>query len=92
MTAQIGIALFGVAAIWLSQASSAEQRRYACLFGLAGQPFWFWSAYSAQQWGIFLLCILYTLSWIRGVRTHWLNRAALSAQPGAQRTGGSDAG
>ena len=80
MTAQIGIALFGVAAIWLSQASSAEQRRYACLFGLAGQPFWFWSAYSAQQWGIFLLCVLYTLSWIRGVRTHWLSSATPAPQ------------
>lgn len=72
MLAQIGIAIFGVAAIWLSQARSISQRRYACLFGLAGQPFWFWSAWSAEQWGIFLLCILYTLSWARGFRNHWI--------------------
>lgn len=73
MIAQIGIALFGVVAIWLSQSATEEQRRYACIFGLSSQPFWFWSAYSAEQWGIFGLCILYLLSWLRGFHHHWLS-------------------
>lgn len=75
MIAQLGIALFGVVAIWLSQAASDNQRKYACLFGLASQPFWFWSAYMAEQWGIFALCVLYTVSWLRGLNQHWLARS-----------------
>lgn len=72
MIAQIGIALFGVIAIWLSQSASSEHRRYACLFGLASQPFWFWSAYTAELWGIFALCFLYAGSWVRGFYYHWI--------------------
>ena len=74
MIAEIGIALFGVVAIWLSQDSRPERRRFACLFGLAGQPFWFWSAVSAEQWGIFVLCCLYTAAWIKGVKQHWFKK------------------
>ncbi|HYE70627.1 MAG TPA: hypothetical protein VD932_03795 [Aquabacterium sp.] len=74
MIDQIGIALTGVTAIALSQCEPKLQR-YACLFGLAGQPFWFWSAYKAAQWGIFVLCCLYTLAWAKGLWTHWIRRA-----------------
>lgn len=72
---QIAIMLTGVTAIALSQSASANARRYACLFGLVGQPFWFWSAYEAQQWGILAMCCLYTLAWTKGVRTHWFKAA-----------------
>jgi hypothetical protein len=73
---QIAIALFGVTAIFMSQSPSAEIRRYACVFGIIGQPFWFYSAYQAQQWGIFALCFLYSWAWGKGFVTHWLRRAA----------------
>lgn len=69
---QIGIAITGVVAIWLSQDKRDSWRRYACLFGLVGQPFWFYSAYSTEQWGIFILCIFYTWAWLKGVRNNWL--------------------
>lgn len=65
MTAQIFIALFGVTAVALSQSSLSGRRRWASVFGLLGQPFWFYSAWEAQQWGIFTLCFLYTLSWAK---------------------------
>ena len=68
---QIAIALLGVSAIWLSQDASLKRRRWASILGLLGQPFWFYSAYQAEQWGIFLLCFFYTLAWAKGVRTHW---------------------
>lgn len=71
---QIAIALFGVSAIWLSQDSSPERRKWAPVLGLIGQPFWFYAAWKAQQFGIFVLCILYTISWARGVRTQWRAR------------------
>lgn len=68
MTAQIGIAIFGVLAIWLAQEEDLLRRRWAPVFGLMGQPFWFWAAWSAEQWGILALCVLYTVSWARGLR------------------------
>ena len=81
MTSQIFIALFGVTAVALSQSAFAERRRWASVFGLLGQPFWFYAAWNAQQWGIFTLCFLYTFSWGMGFYTNWVApRAALAAQ------------
>jgi hypothetical protein len=68
---QLGIALFGVLGIWLSQDKRENWRRFACLAGLLGQPFWFYATYKAQQWGMFGLCFLYTWAWARGFSTHW---------------------
>lgn len=69
---QLGIALTGVIAVWLSQSADRSRRRYACLFGLAGQPFWFYTAYVHDQWGIFFVSILYAWAWFRGLQTYWL--------------------
>src|SRR5262245_27672368 len=71
---QIGIALSGVIAVWLTQDERESWRRWACIFGMLGQPFWFYAAWSAEQWGIFALCALYTYAWARGVWTHWVGR------------------
>jgi hypothetical protein len=71
---QVGIAVFGVAAVWLSQDARPSWRKWSSTFGLAGQPFWIIETISAQQWGILALCALYTWSWARGFRTHWLRR------------------
>jgi hypothetical protein len=71
MIDQIAIAMTGVTAIALSQ-SGPKLQRYACLFGLAGQPFWYYAAWSAEQWGFFALCFLYTLAWAKGLCTHWI--------------------
>lgn len=71
MLAQVGIAIFGVAAIWLSQDPRVERRRLAPVLGLVGQPFWFYSAWIGEQWGIFALSILYTYAWGKGLHTYW---------------------
>ena len=68
MLDQIAIAVTGVIAVWLSQDTRAHWRKWACVFGLAGQPFWFYATWTAEQYGIFVLCLLYTYSWARGVR------------------------
>lgn len=75
MIEQIGIALTGVVAIWLTQDKSANRRKYACLFGLAGQPFWFYSAFIAHQWGVLALTCIYTLAWAKGLRA-WTRSAS----------------
>lgn len=75
MVEQFGIALFGVAAITLTQSTSPMHRRWAPVYGLLGQPFWFWSAYSAQQWGVFALCVLYTAAWGKGFYQNWMRKS-----------------
>ena len=70
---QIAIAFSGVIAVWLTQDERESRRRWACIFGMLGQPFWFYAAWKAQQWGIFTLCALYTYAWTRGLWTHWLS-------------------
>ena len=72
MIIQIGIALTGMVAIWLTQQSREEWKKYACLFGMAGQPLWFYSAYTAQQWGILALTIFYTYAWWLGIKSNWI--------------------
>ncbi len=72
MIEQIAIAFTGVIAIWLSQDDKESRRKFACIFGLIGQPFWFYSAWQSEQWGIFALCFLYTYSWAKGFKNNWM--------------------
>lgn len=71
---QLGIAFCGVTAVYLSQDLRESRRRWASVFGLAAQPFWLIETASREQWGILALCLLYTWSWWRGFRAHWLRR------------------
>ena len=73
MIAQGFIALLGVTAVWLTQQPNESLKKYACLFGLAAQPFWFYAAWSAQQWGILALCFVYAGAWLMGFKHYWLN-------------------
>lgn len=74
--AQVGIAVCGVTAVYLSQDTRLSRRRWSSVFGLAGQPFWIAETFSAQQWGILALCALYTWSWGRGFYAHWVKKVA----------------
>jgi len=69
---QIMIAFTGASAIWITQQKRDNIKKYACLFGIAGQPFWFYSSFHAEQWGIFALCFFYSYAWLIGVKNHWL--------------------
>lgn len=76
MLDQIGIGIFGVAAIRLSQDAREHVRRWACICGLCAQPFWFWTTYKNGQWIIFGLSLLYTWGWAKGIKTYWWRKAA----------------
>lgn len=76
IAAQMGIACLGVAAVYLAQDERTSRRRWACLFGLAGQPFWFFETIGAAQWGMVALSVVYTLAWLRGAHTYWWKRRA----------------
>ena len=73
---QIAIAFTGIVAIWLTQQKNEVLKKYACLFGLAGQPFWFYSAYNAEQRGIFVLSTFYTYAWYLGLKNNWFGSLA----------------
>jgi hypothetical protein len=57
--------------IWLTQQKIDELKKYACIVGLIGQPFWLISSYNAEQWGILALSVFYTYTWCLGLKNHW---------------------
>lgn len=69
---EILLAVLGATAVWLSQDRRLSRRRWAPIFGLASQPFWFYATAAAGQWFIFALCFVYAGAWWRGFRQHWL--------------------
>lgn len=83
---QIGIAVFGVAAIWLSQDSREKVRRWAPVCGLLSQPFWAWTTYVNGQWAVLALTAFYTVAWWKGFRTFWLKPYFDTKRAGGTRT------
>jgi hypothetical protein len=69
---QIIIFLTGMIAIWLVNDKREHYRKYSSIFGLIGQPFWFYTTYIAEQWGIFFLTIFYTIAWGRWFYYSWI--------------------
>ena len=69
------IAVLGAAAAWLSQERRLSWRRWACIFGMLGQPAWSYAAWQAQQWGIFIVTVIYAAAWMRGVWVYWIRPA-----------------
>ena len=65
------IAVTGGLSIWMITDDKRSYRLMACVFALLGQPFWFWAAYKAQQWGIFAIDVVYTAGWIKGLLKNW---------------------
>lgn len=61
--AQIGIAIFGITAIILV----SKKNKWGFVFGLLSQPFFFVTTLVNEQWGLFLLSIIYTFSWAFGI-------------------------
>ncbi len=61
------IALTGVVAAWVNQDPRGRVRRWACVVGLIGQPFWFYSTITAGQWGTFAVTVGYTVAYLRGI-------------------------
>lgn len=73
MLDQIAICICGFSSVWLSQDIKPARQKYACVFGMIAQPFWYYATYKAHQWGIFLVCFLYTIAWAKGIYNYWLS-------------------
>lgn len=72
MITQIIIAFTGIVAICLTQTPGKDLQRWACIFGLAGQPFWFIAALDAEQVGVLFVSVFYSIAWCYGFWEHWV--------------------
>lgn len=63
IVSQVAILIFGVGAIVLV----AKKNKWGFVIGLLSQPFWFITSFVHHQWGIFLVSLVYTLSWLYGI-------------------------
>ena len=70
------LGLLGVTAILLAQETDEKCRKWAPIFGLLSQPFFFYTAWIHGQWGLFALSAFYTLAWLRGIKAYWIRGAA----------------
>lgn len=71
MIDQIGIAVFGVTGIVLANMKSAKARKWAPIFGMAGQGFWFYMSAHEQLWGVLFMSFVYTAAWGLGIYNFW---------------------
>ena len=79
MIDQIGIAVFGLTSIALLALGRPPYVYIGCIAGLISEPFWFWSAIQAEQWGIVLLAAAYSVIYILGIIGHRPRRPTVVA-------------
>lgn len=68
---QVGIAVFGLSALWMGLGHNPTARKWAPIVGLAGQPFWMAFAWNTQSWALAILVPAYTLVYLRGAWLQW---------------------
>lgn len=71
---QLCIFVFGMGGIWLANDPRPRVRRFGCISGLIAQPFWYYTAYVHQQWGIMAASVFYSYSWARGFYYQWIKK------------------
>lgn len=76
MIDQVVIGVCGMTSVILSQDRRPQWRKWACIVGIVAQPFWLYASWTAQQWGIVLLTVVYTIAWLRGIHNFWIRGAA----------------
>lgn len=69
---QAAILVLCMTGIILVNSSRTERQRYACVFGLLSEPFWFYTTIAHHQWGIFAATFVYTFAWSRGFYNQWV--------------------
>jgi len=64
---QIFILLIGASSIWFISRKE-KWSKWGYLIGMCGQPFWLYTSYVNQQWGIFALSVWYLYAWGQGIK------------------------
>jgi len=62
--AQAMIIMCGITTAMMTTHMEYRVRRLAAPFGLLSQPFWFYSAWITDSWGMVGLCFLYGGRWL----------------------------
>lgn len=73
MIEQFFIAITELIAIYLMQSEKYTDRKYASVFGLLAQPFWGYASYTHNQWGSFIIGILFCWIWIKSFKYYWID-------------------
>ena len=69
---QLMIAILGGTAIYLVGRKD-KYKKYGYISGLLSQPFWLYTTFVNEQWGIFFLSLWYTYSWANGIKNYWFD-------------------
>lgn len=70
---QVCLSVCGLASLWMAQGHNPKARKWAPVVGLAGQPAWFYFAWSVGVGaiGIAVLTVAFTAVHTRGVWVQW---------------------
>ena len=68
---QIAIAVLSCFAIWLLAKKRRSVQRWGYVTGLASEPFWIYASFTADQWGILLVSLWWTVCYLVGIWNHW---------------------
>lgn len=68
---QFLIAVLTIPALFLVAQRNPNKQRWGFLIGLIGQPFWLWSTFSSDAYGMFVVSVFCTWSWLVGVWNFW---------------------
>jgi hypothetical protein len=70
------ISILSLSSIGLAYYHAQDLRKFACLFGLAAQPFWIAHVIMTEAWGILPLTPAYTILYLLAIKQHWLAKDA----------------
>lgn len=68
---QLGMALFGLTAMYCALSNDPVLRFWAPIVGLAGQPFWAAFAWKTRAWGMGVIVVAYSAVYVRGIWVQW---------------------
>ena len=71
---QFAILVFSAGAISCLTSANKKIRLWGSIFGLLGQPLWFYTSYMAGQWAVLILAIWYTRAYIKGIMNNKSNQ------------------
>lgn len=57
--------------IWLMTAKDRRVQLGGCIIALLGQPFWLYTTWVNDQWGMFVLALIFVLSFAKGIWIRW---------------------
>ena len=70
---QTGIVILSCISAWLIS-SKGSWNKWGFVVGLASEPFWFYTTYTHEQWGLFAICFFFTWTHARGARRGFTKR------------------